>query len=156
MVRTRIHASSWSPSGTGAKDHDPFLGRSMGGGGSAASFSSQTAKEVDAQVRTFIDTNYKRAKNILKKHEDKLHLLSEALLEHETLDKKQIDDLFEGKPVIAKKGTRKKQKAEAEKTKRADERAQKTEEQLESKRKKPATSKKTTAKKSKSQDKDAE
>ena len=144
------------PQNYGAKDHDPFLGRSMGGGGSAASFSSETAKEVDVEVRKFIDTNYKRAKNILKKHEDKLHLLSEALLEHETLDKKQIDDLFEGKPVIAKKGTRKKQKAEAEKTKRADERAQKTEEQLESKRKKPATSKKTTAKKSKSQDKDAE
>ena len=127
----------------GSKDQDPFLGRSMGGG-SNAGLSSETAKSVDAEVRMFIDKNYKRAKNILTENIDKLHQLSEALLEYETLDKAQIDDLFDGKPVIAKKGTRRKQKAEAAQQNKIKERVEKSASKASSEKK---DAKKSTAKK---------
>ena len=99
----------------------------------------------------------------MKKHEDKLHLLSEALLEHETLDKAQIDDLFNGKPVIAKKGSRRKQKSDAEKAAKVAEREKKTDDKLEKTRKtakstttskKSTTAKKTTTKKTTSKKKE--
>lgn len=146
MVCSWGMSEKMGPQNYGAKEHDPFLGRSMGGGGSSSAFSSETAKAVDAEVRRFVDTNYKRAKAILKKHEKELHALSEALLEHETLDKAQIDDLLSGKPVIAKKGTRRKQKADAEKTKKSTTRAEKVEKELsKTKKEKSTTSKKSSS-----------
>jgi cell division protease FtsH len=130
MVCSWGMSEKMGPQNYGSKDHDPFLGRSMSGSGASTSFGSETAKQVDAEVRKFIDTNYRRAKDILKKNEDKLHLLSEALLEYETLDKSQIDDLFQGKPVIAKKGSRRKQKADAAKSTKSEMRVKETEKKL--------------------------
>ena len=163
MVCSWGMSEKMGPQNYGSKEQDPFLGRNMGGGSSSGGFSSDTAKAVDAEIRKFVDTNYKRAKAILKKHEDKLHLLSEALLEHETLDKAQIDDLFNGKPVIAKKGSRRKQKSDAEKAAKVAEREKKTDDKLEKTRKtakstttskKSTTAKKTTTKKTTSKKKE--
>lgn len=127
----------------GVKDQDPFLGRSMGGG-SSSSLSSETAKAVDAEIRSFIDKNYKRAKAILVKYNKELHMLSEALLEYETLDRAQIDSLLAGKAIVAKNGTRRKQKSEAIFKEKADKRVKKSE----SNTAKKVTKKKTVAKKS--------
>jgi len=70
-----------------------FLGRSLG---SSKHLSEGMATKVDAEVRRFIDDNYARARKILVDHMDQLHLLTNALLEHETLEGKEIDSAIAG------------------------------------------------------------
>jgi cell division protease FtsH len=52
---------------------------------------------IDEEVRKIIDRNYKRAAEILKQHEDKLHVMAKALMKYETLDNLQIVDIMEGR-----------------------------------------------------------
>ena len=56
--------------------------------------SAETNKLIDAEIRSLVDGGHKRAADILKKHEDKLHLLAKALLEFETLTGDEIDQLI--------------------------------------------------------------
>ncbi|MEQ1541031.1 MAG: ATP-dependent metallopeptidase FtsH/Yme1/Tma family protein [Novosphingobium sp.] len=56
--------------------------------------SAETNKLIDAEIRSLVDGGHKRAADILKKHEDKLHLLAKALLEFETLTGEEIDTLI--------------------------------------------------------------
>ena len=61
-------------------------------------------------MRKLIDKNYARSKKILTKKIDKLHLLAKALIEFETLDADEIDQVLAGKKFTrssAKKKTRK-------------------------------------------------
>lgn len=76
-------------------DGEVFLGRSAGH--QAKSVSEETAKAIDEEVRTIIDDCYARAKQILDDNRDKLELMKDALIEYETIDSKQIDDIMEGK-----------------------------------------------------------
>jgi len=80
----------------GEREHEPFLGREIT---RQTNISEQTAQRIDVQVRKLIDSNYERAKGILEEHMDQLHLLAEALIEFETLDGEQIDDVMAGKTV---------------------------------------------------------
>jgi cell division protease FtsH len=59
--------------------------------------SDVTAHAIDEEVRYVIDTNYKRAKDILESSLDKLHKMSEALIKYETIDENQIKDIMEGR-----------------------------------------------------------
>ncbi len=59
--------------------------------------SDVTAHAIDEEVRFLIDTNYKRAKDILESSLDKLHKMSEALIKYETIDESQIKDIMEGR-----------------------------------------------------------
>ena len=77
------------------EDH-VFLGRSAASGGSKV-LSSDTTKAIDEEVRNIIDTCYGRAKNILEENRDKLEAMKDALLEWETIDAGQIDDIMAGK-----------------------------------------------------------
>ena len=61
--------------------------------------SDETARRLDAEVRAIIDRNYKRARAILQEKADVLHAMAEALVEYETLNREQIDDLMAGRPV---------------------------------------------------------
>ena len=63
----------------------------MGGG---KNYSEETAQLIDEEVRGLIDGAYERAKSLLIEHRDALTLISEALLEYETLDGKQTEDLL--------------------------------------------------------------
>jgi len=74
-----------------------FLGRSLG---SSQHLSDGMAMKVDAEIRRFIDDNYDRARQILVDHMDQLHLLTKALLEHETLEGKEIDAAIAGEVVV--------------------------------------------------------
>lgn len=65
--------------------------------------SDETAKAVDEEVRRIIDTCYARAKKILEDNRDKLEKMTEALLQYETLDADQINDIMEGREVRAPK-----------------------------------------------------
>ena len=69
-----------------------FLGRDYA---KSRDFSDQVALEVDKQVRNILDDCYKNAKKLLSKHETLVLLIADALMEHETLTKEQIDSLVE-------------------------------------------------------------
>jgi len=49
-------------------------------------------------VRTIVDRNYTRARNILVENSEKLHQMADALIRFETIDSDQIGDIMEGRP----------------------------------------------------------
>ncbi len=71
-----------------------FLGRSAAS--QSKSFSSDTAKTIDKEVRKIIDECYGRAKALLEANRDKLEMMKDALLEFETIDADQISDIMSG------------------------------------------------------------
>ncbi|PSU31875.1 ATP-dependent zinc metalloprotease FtsH [Photobacterium lutimaris] len=74
-----------------------FLGRSVT---QSKHMSDDTAKLIDNEVRTLIDRNYERAREILEQNMDIMHAMKDALMKYETIDAGQIDDLMERKTVI--------------------------------------------------------
>ena len=72
-----------------------FLGKTAGSAHSQVS--DETAKQIDAEVRDIIDGCYKAAKKILEENRDKLDAMTEALLEYETIDAAQIEDIMSGR-----------------------------------------------------------
>ena len=73
---------------------EPFLGRSAGN--SSTAFSDQTSELIDSEARKIIDDCYSTATKILKENIDKLHSMAKALVEFETLDSDQIEDIMAG------------------------------------------------------------
>ncbi len=67
-------------------------------GGKGKTYSEETAQLIDEEIRNLIESAYQRAKDLLIEHRDALSLISEALLEYETLNGKQTEDLlYKGK-----------------------------------------------------------
>ncbi len=62
-------------------------------------FSGATSQQIDEEVRRIIDACYQRATTILKDNIDILHAMKDALMEYETLDSEQIDDLMSRRKV---------------------------------------------------------
>ncbi|PVZ12588.1 membrane protease FtsH catalytic subunit [Pseudomonas sp. URIL14HWK12:I9] len=79
------------------EEGEVFLGR--GGGGQNANVSGETAKLIDAEVRSIIDQCYGTAKQILTDNRDKLDAMAEALMKYETIDADQIDDIMAGRTI---------------------------------------------------------
>ena len=71
-----------------------FLGRSVT---KTTNMSEQTMQKVDAEVRSIIDVQYKLARDLIEENRDKMHAMAKALLEWETIDADQIDDIMAGK-----------------------------------------------------------
>jgi cell division protease FtsH len=71
------------------------LGRSMSR--PANGQSDETARLIDQEVKEILDTCYATAKQTLEDNMDKLHLMADALMEYETIDAKQIDQIMKGK-----------------------------------------------------------
>ncbi|MFN5821083.1 MAG: ATP-dependent metallopeptidase FtsH/Yme1/Tma family protein, partial [Novosphingobium sp.] len=68
----------------------------LGYGGSQRTFrSGKTNDLIDAEIKGLVEGAHKRATDILKTHEDKLHLLANALLEYETLTGDEINQLMD-------------------------------------------------------------
>jgi cell division protease FtsH len=72
-----------------------FLGRSVT---KTTSMSEETMRKVDAEVRRIIDEQYKIARDLIELHQDKMHAMANALLEWETINAEQVDDIMQGKP----------------------------------------------------------
>jgi cell division protease FtsH len=72
-----------------------FLGRSIT---RTVNMSEETMKRVDAEVRKIIDAQYAVARRILEQNRDKVEAMAGALLELETIDADQIDDIMGGRP----------------------------------------------------------
>jgi len=77
---------------------DPFMGRSMGQ--PAQIISPEISKLLDEEVIKLTTKNYDKAKKILEDNMDILHSMTECLMEYETIDKYQLDDLLERRDVI--------------------------------------------------------
>ena len=73
-----------------------FLGKSMS---KATNMSDDTARAIDAEIKSLIDRNYERAQKILEDNIDILHSMKDALMKYETIDAKQIDDLMARRDV---------------------------------------------------------
>ncbi len=72
-----------------------FLGRSIT---RTVHMSEETMRKVDAEVRKIIDQQYAVARRLLEENRDKVEAMAKALLELETIDADQIDDLMNGRP----------------------------------------------------------
>lgn len=66
--------------------------------------SSDTQNTIDLEVRTLIDRNYQRAKQLLTDNLPKLKVMAEALMKYETIDSDQIDAIMKGQQPGAPKG----------------------------------------------------
>ncbi len=81
-------------------DQDSFFGRM-----SSRTVSEATQQKVDAEVRRILDEQYSLARKLLEENRDKVEAMTAALLEWETIDADQINDIMEGKPPRAPKPT---------------------------------------------------
>jgi cell division protease FtsH len=96
MVTMWGMSESMGPMVYGDRDEEIFLGREVT---RHQNVSEDTARAIDGEVRRLIDTNYARAKKILTDHMDQLHYLAEALIEYETLEDDEIDQIMAGKKL---------------------------------------------------------
>ena len=80
----------------GKKEEQIFLGREIA---QHRDFSDDTANEIDAEVKNFVDAAYKSAYSILESNQDIMHRMATALLERETLDASEIKLIIEGKDL---------------------------------------------------------
>jgi cell division protease FtsH len=88
--------SELGPLAFGRKEQEIFLGRDFN---QHQEYSEKTAVGIDEEVRKIISQNYDRAKNILSEKIDALHRLAQALLEYESLDGEQIDQVIRGEKL---------------------------------------------------------
>src|SRR5437870_11709119 len=72
-----------------------FLGRSIT---KQVNVSEQTMQKVDLQIHSIIDEQYAIARKLIEENKDKMHAMAKALLEWETIDSDQIDDIMGGHP----------------------------------------------------------
>jgi cell division protease FtsH len=72
-----------------------FLGRSVT---KTTNMSEETMRKVDGVIRRIIDEQYNIARKHIEENQDKMHAMAKALLEWETIDSDQIEDIMTGKP----------------------------------------------------------
>ena len=76
------------------QDQDSFFG-SM----SSKTISEATQQKVDAEIRRILDEQYNVARKLIEKNRRKVEAMAKALLEYETIDADQINDIMAGKKV---------------------------------------------------------
>ncbi len=72
-----------------------FLGRSVT---THQAISDETMQKVDKEIRRIIDEQYHLARKLLEDNRDKVEAMTKALLEWETIDAEQINDIMAGRP----------------------------------------------------------
>ena len=83
------------------EEGEVFLGHSVT---RHKNISSDTQNTIDLEVRTLIDRNYQRAKQLLQDNLQKLKVMADTLMKYETIDSDQIDAIMSGKQPGAPKG----------------------------------------------------
>ncbi len=79
----------------GTKEEQIFLGRDFN---TQKNFSDETAKLIDLEVKALVMGGYNTAMDLLTTNRESLEKLFQGLLEHETLDLKEISEIIDGKP----------------------------------------------------------
>ncbi len=69
-----------------------FIGRSMA---QQRTYSEKIAAEIDDEIKAIIDESSRRCEEILRKYEDKLHIIAQYLLEHETMEAEEFEAVFD-------------------------------------------------------------
>jgi cell division protease FtsH len=85
----------------GKKEEEIFLGRDFT---QRVDYSETTAVQIDGEVRRLILETYERAKLLLRRHLEVLHKMAEALLERESLDGAEIDEILQRHAVTTRAG----------------------------------------------------
>ena len=80
------------PMALGKKDQEVFLGKDMS---TSNDFSEEKSRLVDNEITSLIKNAERNASNILKKYLKQLHDVSKILIERETLDRSQFEDIVE-------------------------------------------------------------
>jgi len=86
----------------GENEGEVFLGHSVT---QHKNVSEATMQKVDAEIGRIIEQQYALARKMLEENRDKVEAMAHALLEWETLDSEQIDDIMDGKPPRPPKPT---------------------------------------------------
>ena len=94
-------SSRLGPLAYSEEDGEVFLGRAVT---QHKNLSDETAHAIDQEVRSIIDRNYERAKQILLEKLQILHLMADALIKYETIDQEQIADLMAGRQARPPEG----------------------------------------------------
>ena len=79
----------------GENEGEVFLGRSVT---QHKNVSEATMQKVDGEIRRILDEQYALARGLLEENRDKVEAMTKALLDWETIDADQIDDIMDGKP----------------------------------------------------------
>src|SRR5690349_20154803 len=79
----------------GENEGEVFLGRSIT---THKNVSETTMQKVDAEIRRIVDEQYGLARRLIEENRDKVEVMAKSLLEMETLDSDQIDDIMAGRP----------------------------------------------------------
>ncbi len=93
LMVTELGMSDLGPIKYASGEDAVFLGRDYTS--TSNTHSGQIAFEIDQQVRKIIDECYSQCTEIIKQQKDKLELIAQALLEHETLNGEQIESLYQ-------------------------------------------------------------
>ena len=92
MMVTELGMSELGPIKYDSGDNAVFLGRDYSQ--LSITHSGQIAFEIDQQVRKIIETAHAQATEIINNNKDKMDIIANALLEHETLNHEQIQSLY--------------------------------------------------------------
>ena len=79
----------------GENEGEVFLGRSVT---THKNVSEATMQQVDKEIRRIIDQQYALARKLIEDNRDKIEVMAKTLLEWETIDAEQIEDIMQGKP----------------------------------------------------------
>ncbi len=94
MVTQWGMSDAMGPMVYGENDGEVFLGRSIT---THKNVSEDTMRQVDAEIRRIIDQQYGVARKLVEDNRDKIEKMAAALLEWETIDADQINDIMEGR-----------------------------------------------------------
>ncbi len=95
MVMHYGMTDSLGPMVYGENEGEVFLGRSVT---THKNVSESTMQKVDEEIRRLVDRQYAVARKIIEENRDKVEAMAKALLEMETLDADQVNDIMEGRP----------------------------------------------------------
>jgi cell division protease FtsH len=102
MVTRYGMSDALGPMVYGENEGEVFLGRSIT---RTVNMSEETMRKVDAEIRKIIDSQYAVARKLIEDNRDKVEAMAKSLLEFETIDADQIDDIMAGKPPRPPKPT---------------------------------------------------
>ena len=94
MVTRYGMTDSLGPMVYAENENEVFLGRSVT---KTTHMSEATMQKVDTEIRLIIDEQYAIARKIIEENSDKMHAMAKALLEWETIDADQIEDIMKGR-----------------------------------------------------------
>ncbi|MCP4952516.1 ATP-dependent zinc metalloprotease FtsH [Arenicellales bacterium nBUS_48] len=95
MVQRWGMSDSLGPRVYGDNESEVFLGRDMG---TQRNISNSTAEQVDKEVSRIIGEQYTRARDIIESHREVIEVMTHSLMDWETLESDQIDQIMKGEP----------------------------------------------------------